>query len=792
MIPRQILPIGQVVDSRYKVVKVLGQGAVGAVYLVEDVVLDKGKAWALKELAPIQPNPDDQGRFKREAEILFKLDHPNLPKIDNFFDDNGKFYLVMDYIEGENLGSMLIRKPGGFSERRVKEWLRVLLDILAYLHSHHPPIYFRDIKPLNIIIDKKGKLWLVDAGSAIFKPQGISGPIPTSGVTGQKALTAAIGTPEYCPPEQMYQVDERTDIYNLGATILHLLTGSLAVLKFGTPIRPVSKVKPGISEEFSSLIRGMTEFDFRDRFQKVSEIMAKANLGRFRSLEYMPHIEVAEIEKLISIDKGNKLAFDDILLEKYQGLINYFSHQLYRQAVNQIDELEDAFDQKKTQHILFSSDPAYEKKRAEEHLIFLKRAKFYILYKYLGDCQKAEKAVLELVNMCEDLNNMLLLAEFYEVVGKLEEAKEQSEKTAKKYCSAPEAFQKVHEIEKKLENKKTIKRLENTATGIKLAVSGNAQSFKKQSSNAWQYIKVGKNWWQDFVHLFTDFKTFSTMMGSVLMAVIASGMISSWMYHIKDFEISYYLGAILGFLFLYAGGLSLKHQITNKKSLVESYAILTLGLALLISLAVITSMVIPSNFSWGEKYAQKKKIYFDMEKPGWGQFVENQKKEKIRLEKEAEEARILKEAEEARIIGEASEIRKKSMSERNFLGSERLRISPFSDKALSTPITIPAETPNPEEIPGPTSESTKDFTPTEPPVMISSPQPSPTNTTGSPLEIPTSDVKPNHYLGEKTPIPSPTPTKPLETSSPVPTKKPKDADQIIPSKATPPVFQGGN
>lgn len=287
------LAIGAIVDSRYKVIQVIGSGANGAVYKVEDCTLHPGTFYALKELAPVSPGPGDKKRFEREAKLLANLDHPNLPKVHNYFDDNYKFYLVMDYINGENLDKLLLKNPRGFSEKVVTRWLATLLDILEYLHANH--VIFRDIKPANIIIDASGKVYLTDAGIAIEKSQNSSSVI----TSGPMAMTQAIGTPEYAAPEQSTQADERTDIYNLGATIFHLLTGTEPTY-YGLPMRKISTLRPDISGELATIVEKMTQYHFSDRFQSVQEIKTNLRLNGTIRLPSLRKIEDQDFENIIN------------------------------------------------------------------------------------------------------------------------------------------------------------------------------------------------------------------------------------------------------------------------------------------------------------------------------------------------------------------------------------------------------------------------------------------------------------------------------------------------------------
>ncbi len=207
------LQIGQIINNRYRIDGLLGQGGFGAVYRAWDQNFEL--PCALKENT--ETGPDAQRQFLREARILHTLRHPSLPLVKDYFliQDQGQ-YLVMDYIEGEDLQSILVRKGGALPEAQVLEWLSQICDALAYLHGQTSPVIHRDIKPANIKITPEGQAVLVDFGiSKLYDPD-----LPTT--QGARALT-----PGYSPFEQYGHAptDARTDIYSLGATAYTLLTG---------------------------------------------------------------------------------------------------------------------------------------------------------------------------------------------------------------------------------------------------------------------------------------------------------------------------------------------------------------------------------------------------------------------------------------------------------------------------------------------------------------------------------------------------------------------------------------
>ncbi len=207
------LTTGEVLQTRYRIVSPLGQGGFGAVYKGWDISLNKHIA--IKE--NLDTSPEAQRQFHQEAQILGRLTHPNLPRVqDHFLLPGAGQYLVMDFIEGEDLQEMLNRLGQPLSVEQALPWLMQVCDALAYLHTQTPPIIHRDIKPANIKITPQGKAVLVDFGiSKIYDPQ-----LKTT--IGARAVT-----PGYSPVEQYGQgtTDARSDIYALGATWYVLLTG---------------------------------------------------------------------------------------------------------------------------------------------------------------------------------------------------------------------------------------------------------------------------------------------------------------------------------------------------------------------------------------------------------------------------------------------------------------------------------------------------------------------------------------------------------------------------------------
>lgn len=250
-------------NNRYKVDQLLGQGGFGAVYRAYDLNL---KSYcALKENLDV--TSEAQRQFEREALILAGLRHPNLPRVmDYFFLPGQGQYLVMDYVDGEDLQAMLDRQGSPLAEPQALDWILQICDALTYLHTQKPPIIHRDIKPANIKVTPQGLATLVDFGIAkVYDPH-------------RKTTVGARGvTPGYSPIEQYGQgvTDGRTDLYALGATLYTLLTyteppESIARIT-GVKMNAPRAINPLISTNVERAILGAMEILATQRFQTVAE-----------------------------------------------------------------------------------------------------------------------------------------------------------------------------------------------------------------------------------------------------------------------------------------------------------------------------------------------------------------------------------------------------------------------------------------------------------------------------------------------------------------------------------------
>ena len=266
------LAANTVLNGRYEIVRRIGGGGMGAVYLAKDRNLGDAPR-AVKEMVESHLDPAQHekaiGDFKRESLLLTALEHPSIPTIyDYFYDDAlGRFYLVMKYISGGDLASRMRAAVGGrIDERTVAEWGMQVADVLDYLHSRPKPIIYRDLKPANLMIDgNTGRIMLIDFGIARW-------------VTQQEKGVTAVGTMGYAPPELFSgRVQPASDVYSLGATMFHLLTGGdpqdnpLLIFDFSKNPRP-RQITPSISSEMEQILMRCVEYRPEDRFRTAGDL----------------------------------------------------------------------------------------------------------------------------------------------------------------------------------------------------------------------------------------------------------------------------------------------------------------------------------------------------------------------------------------------------------------------------------------------------------------------------------------------------------------------------------------
>lgn len=319
-----MLEIGSLLDGKYKILSEIGHGGMSVVYMALNEKANK--TWAVKEIrkdGKMDFNVVRQG-LVAEIETLKKLKHPNLPSIIDVIEDDDSFIIVMDYIEGNSLDKALL-EHGAQPQEYVIEWAMQLCDVLSYLHSCNPPIIYRDMKPANIMLKPDGNIALIDFGTA--KTYEID--------LGE---TTGIGTIGYAAPEQyigsgLGRTDARTDIYCLGITCYHLLTG-VDPCKVVISDRSIRAVNPFLSPGLDKIIIKCTEPDPKDRYQSCEELLY--------ALEH--HNEMGDAYRKKQINKLKKFVVSSALsvifaLVSISGyvLAQKADRQYYDSLVNQAD-----------------------------------------------------------------------------------------------------------------------------------------------------------------------------------------------------------------------------------------------------------------------------------------------------------------------------------------------------------------------------------------------------------------------------------------------------------------------
>jgi serine/threonine protein kinase len=269
-----------VIAERYLILEQFGRGGMSVLYRAQDLRLED-KEVALKEMTE-ELIPDSERikvleSFKREAELLARLSHPNLVRVTDYFQEGSRHYMVMEFIHGKTLDALVEARFDPFTEEEVLYWANQLCDVLAFLHAQDPPIIYRDIKPPNIMIaDEDNGVRLIDFGIARFyKP-------------GKAKDTIQFGTDGYAAPEQygQAQTDARADVYALGATLHQLLTLHDPTTKpFSFP--PIRKLNPAVTPEVAKAIEKALDLNCEQRHSSTSE-MWTALSGERPTWTYQP------------------------------------------------------------------------------------------------------------------------------------------------------------------------------------------------------------------------------------------------------------------------------------------------------------------------------------------------------------------------------------------------------------------------------------------------------------------------------------------------------------------------
>lgn len=252
--------IGTVIAGKYEVLREIGRGGMSVVYLAMDTHLNK--QWAVKEIRKKGSGKNDEiivNSLLAEANLMKRLDHPALPRIVDIIDNGITIYVVMDYIEGESMDKIL-DEYGAQSEEKVINWAMQIADALSYLHAQKPPIIYRDMKPSNVMLKPEGNIKIIDFGIAReYKEQNL-------------ADTTVLGTKGYAPPEQYSgQTDPRSDIFALGMTMHHLLTGIDP--RSGEAYAPVRQWNPELSEGIEIIIDRCVQPAAENRYQNCADLL---------------------------------------------------------------------------------------------------------------------------------------------------------------------------------------------------------------------------------------------------------------------------------------------------------------------------------------------------------------------------------------------------------------------------------------------------------------------------------------------------------------------------------------
>jgi len=270
------LPDHYLLQGRYRILGVLGVGGMSIVYKARDLRFTSViRLCAVKEMRNTTAEPKLRRqairRFEREANILAALNHPGIVQVYDYFTDGDSSFLVMEFVDGKDLEAISAETMGFLSFETVVEWAIQVCDVLSYLHSHKPhPIIFRDMKPSNIMVDEFGHVKLIDFGIArVFQDN-------------QKGTM--VGTEGYSPPEQYRGVvDQRSDVYALGASLHHLLAKQDPRLEppFSFQERPIQQANPDVPDSLAAIVSKALEYDVDKRFASVAQV--RSALARLRN-----------------------------------------------------------------------------------------------------------------------------------------------------------------------------------------------------------------------------------------------------------------------------------------------------------------------------------------------------------------------------------------------------------------------------------------------------------------------------------------------------------------------------
>jgi serine/threonine protein kinase/ribosomal protein L40E len=260
------LPLGTILDERYKIIDYVAKGGMGAIYKALDLS-QKGVFWAVKEMLDYFDTDEEREyaveRFAMEAQILYDLNHECIPKFVDCFVSENRYYLVMEFIEGCDLRKILENgiKSGVscLKEEDVLSWAIQICDVLSYLHTHDPPIVYRDMKPGNMMVNTQNKIYLIDFGIArLFDPR-VKGTM--------------VGTQGYAPPEQYKgEAEPRSDLYSTAACMHHLLTGKDPRNDIPFNFPPARSIRSDLSDYIEEVLLKALAMEIKHRYNSMLEM----------------------------------------------------------------------------------------------------------------------------------------------------------------------------------------------------------------------------------------------------------------------------------------------------------------------------------------------------------------------------------------------------------------------------------------------------------------------------------------------------------------------------------------
>jgi len=288
---KSLLTPDTILQSRYRILRHLGNGGMGAVYQAVDLRL--GHTVALKQT--LTADAELWKQFEQEARLLAQLNHPVLPRVTDYFTEGNRAFFVMQFVEGLDLAEIIAQQPGPFPQKAVIAWADQLLDALIYLHSHERQIIHRDIKPHNLKVTPTGRIALLDFGLA--KSGGSNSPLESShSVFGY--------TPRYAPLEQIQDLgtSPRSDIYALGATLYHLLTGikppdaltraAALISAKPNPLKPAHEINTALGLELAAILSKAMAQNPDERYAGAVEFR--------EALRRVGRVDGPEVESLVS------------------------------------------------------------------------------------------------------------------------------------------------------------------------------------------------------------------------------------------------------------------------------------------------------------------------------------------------------------------------------------------------------------------------------------------------------------------------------------------------------------